>query len=495
MPSYRRRPGALAPLLLASTLLGACASVDPGPTYRDVGTLLAERQTPPPEWVAGSNPLNLDEATLLGRDDVVRLVVQHSPSLQAKLEEVGIAVADLAQATRLSNPGLSASARSASGESGTNVELGIAQNLLQLLTLSARKRLARSELEETKLHVAKHVLATARDAETAYLELVAAQQRVDLREVIHEAASASYDLAQRFFDAGNINELQLRREQALFEETRVAMLESQKERTRARRALRDLLGTWGETERLWQVGSRLPDLPAETLDVAELEVQAVEERLDLQAGVQEVRTLELALGITRRWRLLGGLEIEASAERELDGVWVIGPGIDLQLPIFDQGQPRLARAQAALRQAERQLEAQIAMARSEVNQLHEQLDLERELAGRYLHHVIPMNQRTVRLAQEQYNYMLIGIFEVLEAKNDEYDAYAHYIDTVRDYWQTRAQLRFAVGGRLPDVPFEVTGDPPAAKAPEEEHDHQGHNDTNHDDTSHDPMNHDEGDLR
>ena len=41
--------------------------------------------------------------------------------------------------------------------------------------------------------------------------------------------------------------------------------------------------------------------------------------------------------------------------------------------------------------------------------------------------LIPQRVETVARAQEEVNYMLIGIFELLALKQDEYDAYQGYL--------------------------------------------------------------------
>ena len=441
----------------AAILLAGCASIDVAGPMRSIEQQVQERiDAPVPEWseqwhTEGSATIAIPKGTILERDDAVRLTLAYNPGLRALLEEVGFAAADLAEAGLLSNPSLHVSARSPEGgHSGTNVELALAQNLLKIFTLRQSERLATSELEETRLRIAHAVLEIAQEAELAYLDLVAAEQLLELRRTIVDASRASLELAQRFRDAGNISELQLRREQALFETAAVDYLGAQRSLAGARRGLRDLLGTWGTSESNWSVEPRLADIPAEEVALGALETHAVRQRLDLQAALQEVETLELALGITRRFRLLGGLEIEASAERELDGLWVVGPGIDVELPIFNSGRARVARAQGALRQAQRRLEALAVAIRSEVLLLRQEVLLQKTTAERYLTRVIPNRERTVQLAQQRYNYMLAGIFEVLESKQREYEAYERYIETVRDYWKAKTRLRFAVGGRFPD---------------------------------------------
>ena len=45
--------------------------------------------------------------------------------------------------------------------------------------------------------------------------------------------------------------------------------------------------------------------------------------------------------------------------------------------------------------------------------------------------------------------MLIGVFELIQAKVQEYNAYESYLEAVRDYWLARVELMRAVGQRLP----------------------------------------------
>jgi cobalt-zinc-cadmium efflux system outer membrane protein len=62
---------------------------------------------------------------------------------------------------------------------------------------------------------------------------------------------------------------------------------------------------------------------------------------------------------------------------------------------------------------------------------------------------MPLRERIVALTMQKYNYMLAGTFELLMAKQQEFENYQKYIETVRDYWITRAELQRTLGGRLP----------------------------------------------
>ena len=45
--------------------------------------------------------------------------------------------------------------------------------------------------------------------------------------------------------------------------------------------------------------------------------------------------------------------------------------------------------------------------------------------------------------------MIIGVFGLIQAKRQEYDAYQSYLEAIRDYWLARTDLMRAVGDRLP----------------------------------------------
>jgi len=62
---------------------------------------------------------------------------------------------------------------------------------------------------------------------------------------------------------------------------------------------------------------------------------------------------------------------------------------------------------------------------------------------------LPLRERIVDLTLQKYNYMLVGTFDLLMAKQREFDDYQKYIETLRDYWIIRTDMARAAGGRMP----------------------------------------------
>jgi cobalt-zinc-cadmium efflux system outer membrane protein len=346
----------------------------------------------------------------------------------------------------------------------------VAQNLLSFVMRPARRRLAETQYRRAQLQVAAEVLEHAAEVEAAYWELVAAEHAVELRGTIVDAAEAASELAARMRTAGTASELDAARERSLHETTLVAMRRAEGDRVSARERLARLLGLESADAEAFSTPARLPDLPAEDPPLEGLELLAVGERLDLEATGQEVEAIAQALGITRKWRWFVLAELGVEADRELDGEWLVGPKVELQLPIFDQRRGELRRREAELRQAEHRLRGLALEIRSQVREGRESLLLARDLVRRYREEVIPLRERVVALLQQRHDFMLVGAFELLEARREEFESYEEYLHAVRDYYVARARLARAVGGRLPrPAPSEA----PAVAVPSPAHEHHG----------------------
>ncbi len=172
------------------------------------------------------------------------------------------------------------------------------------------------------------------------------------------------------------------------------------------------------------------------------------QRLDLQAARAQVAAAERALALKVGTRFLpAGISLGVNTEREPEGEQITGPTLDLELPIFNQGQGEIATLRARDLQARRQLEAKLVDAHAEVRVARAQVAANRALAVSLRDTVLPQRQQALRLTLEQYNSMLKGAYDLLTAKANEAAAERTYLEAWRDYWIARADLERAVGGK------------------------------------------------
>lgn len=446
-------PARALPALAFALALAGCASLSPQPPADEVSSLLESRGAVAVDWSAVGAPADerralsewLDKPMTL--DAALRVAMLQSPSLREEYARLGLARAEVLEAVQLENPRLSMSRLSVDG-GGHNRTAGLSLPLVDLLVLPARARLAAADYERARLDVAGSVLGIAADVEAAWYAYVAARQVAAMRGAVAEGSAASAELAQRFFDAGNISELQLRQEQAIASEARIDALRARADAGRHRLELNTLLGLSGPAAQ-WEVSENLPlPVPRED-DPAQLVQLARDGNLELLAARQEAQVLADALGLTRTLRWLGSSEIGYEREEEADGKRLRGPHLSLELPVFNQGQAKMARAQAQLAGALARVQRAELSSENAVRLGAEAVSALREVVALHRDALVPQREDIVARQQERQNFMLIGVFELVQAKVAEYDAYQAYLEAVRDYWLARVELSRAVGQRLP----------------------------------------------
>jgi len=381
-------------------------------------------------------------------DAAVQIALLNNRELQATFEEIGIANADLIEAGLLKNPVFAGDARFPNrAPSGTNLEMSIAQEFFDLLVIPLRKKVAAVQLEKTKLRAGDAILKLAAEVKTAFYELQAEQQLIGRLKAINETDAAAVELAQRQHEAGNINDLDLANQQATYSQSKLDIAETSMSIRSNREKLNRLMGMWGDAT-AWKIADELPPVPSGDFPQQRLESLAINQRLDLAATKTEIGALVGSLGITKTYRYVGSIEFGLDTEKETDGQRVTGPTWQLELPVFNQGQGRIAKLAAQLRQAERRLESDAVAIRAEVRVARDRLIAKRDLANYYHDELLPERKKILELTLTHYNAMLKSPFDLLLAKQNEISAERGYIDAVRDYWIARSDLERAIGGRL-----------------------------------------------
>jgi cobalt-zinc-cadmium efflux system outer membrane protein len=381
-------------------------------------------------------------------DTAVQIALLNNRSLQATFEEIGLSAADLIEAATIPNPRFDLAIRFPDKPpSGTYVDYGAAIDFLSIIMIPLKKQVAKVQLEAAALRVADATLELVSQVKSAFYSLQASQQLLRRFEVIVDTNAASLDLAQRQHEAGNITDLALARQQASYSRSRLDVASTEAEIRRNGERFNRLLGLWGaDTE--WQIAGELPEVPSSDIPMRALERLAISQRLDLQANYLQVTNQVKSLGLTKSFRLVGVLDFGVNSERETDSQTRTGPTFTIELPIFNQGQARIARGEAALRQSQDKFEGLAVEVRSQIRELRDELTSKREIARFYQGELLPGQRRILNESLIQYNAMEIENFELFSAKAEEARTEREYLEAVRDYWITRAELERAVGGNL-----------------------------------------------
>lgn len=441
-------------LLLFFAVTG-CASVDLRTGFPEVGAVVKDRYATKIVWNAGTE---LDQEaddqlrSLLGRtltaDDAVQIALLSNRELQAMYTDLGVAQADLVQAGLFKNPILDAAILFPLSGVRPDLQFSAAISLLDAFYVPLRKRVAAAQFEETKLRVTGAVLDFVPKVRHAFYAHQANEQLLELRQTIVRALTASFDVSRRLHSAGNITDLDLARDRAGMEVSKVGLRSAEVAARQSREQLNSLMGLSGP-ETTWDIGERLPEIPTEPVPVNDLERTAVSRSIDLSVARQRILVAGQRLGYDRASALIPSVDFGPSAERDPSEGWRVGPVLSLPIPLFDQGQARVARAAAELRGAQQEYFALAVRIRAAARAVADRMRGAQDRAAYYRDILLPLQERIVNEAQLQYNAMQIGVFQLLRDRERQIETAVAYVEVLREYWTARADLQHILSGRLP----------------------------------------------
>jgi len=219
-----------------------------------------------------------------------------------------------------------------------------------------------------------------------------------------------------------------------------------------RETLTRLLGL--STGTALRLPDRLPDLPAVPRDLADVEAIALRERLDIQASRLQAAHTATSLGLTRTTRFINVLDLDYVRNSQSGQTTAPGYAITLELPLFDWGTARVAKAEALYMQAVDKVAQAAIDARSEARQSYSDYRSAYDLARHYRDEVIPLRKKISDETMLRYNGMLVSVFELLTDAREQATAVNATIAAQKDFWLAHTNLEAALGGRLPPAPKE-----------------------------------------
>ena len=442
-------------LLVLLLFVSGCASMALNAGFDDVRAVVGERSGSQLFW---NNDTELDKEaaekldSLLKRkltaEDAVQIALLNNRELQATYSDLGVAQADLVQAGLLSNPIFDAAVMfPISGGGRPDLELSAAMNFLNIFYIPLRKRVAAARYEKSKTRVTGSVLDFAGRARRAFYSYEADEQMLELRRTVVQALAASFEVTRRLHDAGNLSDLDFARERAQLEAGKLALRSAEISVRQSREELNILMGVWGEQTE-WQSAGRLPDIPEPPVQTKDIERLALERSLDLASARQRIVAEGAQLELSRWTGLLPELNAGPAAERN-DGEWEAGPRLDFAIPLFDQGQARVARTAAELRRFQQEYYALGVRIRAQARAVRDRLEGTSDRALYYRDILLPLHNLIVNEAQLQYNAMQLGPLQLLRAREQQIETAVSYIVALRDYWLARADIGQTLSGRPP----------------------------------------------
>lgn len=490
---YRKktRVGIVCSLALAAV---GCATVDPQSDYDRVTQLIEERtgatETYSPaidELVDGKvDALLADGLTV---DEAVRVCLLNNRSFQAMFQKVGASRADVVQSGLVSNPSISLMVQFPEGGGRTKLDLGISQQLVDLWQIPVRRKIADAQLEETILDVTRRAIELTAEVKTKCYRYLSIEQAEAITQQNIELSQQSLELAMERFKAGEASRLDVNLTRAKLLEVELEALALRRDRQVAQAAVARVLGLSRSTKP-WVLKDSLPQ-PTTLMDDVDLITHAMSERIDARMIQSQVAAAEQELALewlkvvpnvtagaalersearaipgrkvfadTARESVANGKltapSIQSKAQRDLERRQIIdallGPSLDITLPIFDQNQAQIAKAKYKVAEKRKAYEDLLDDVANQVRQAAAVARNAAEQVRNYADKILPQAQENVEAARRLYLAGEQSILVLIESQETLIKQRRLFQDVLRDYAVAIAELQSAVGGRLPAGP-------------------------------------------
>ena len=449
--TYFQRRAAPLCLVFLSLLLAGCATFSTDGGFTDVERVTKDRIGKDVKWARTDGEQNtiitrVNEllSSPLTADSAVQIALLNNRGLQADFAELGIAEAELVSASRLPNPGFSFM-RSKRGDE-IEVERGLHFNLARLLTLPLAKKMEAQRFGLAKGSAATAAIRLAGATRNAYFQALAEEETIRYMRKVRGVAESSAELARRMASVGNWSRLQQAREQGFYADAALNVARAEQASVRAREALTRLLGVWG-TQTQYALPERLPDLPKVPDERPDIEQRAMQTRLDVMGAKLGAESLASNLGLSKATRFINVLDIGAIRDMSNQQQTRRAYEISLELPLFDWGTSRVAKAEAMYMQAVNRAAETAINARSEVRESYQNYRVAYDIAKHYRDEVVPIKKRIADENLLRYNGMLIGVFDLLADARSQIGSVSSYIEALRDFWLAESNLQQAMIGK------------------------------------------------
>jgi outer membrane protein TolC len=440
--------------LLALIALTSCATLSPDGGIDSVQALARDRigkevALAPKDSAATTAVIRELLRKPLAVEDAIQIALLNNAGLKASLAELGISEADLVQAGRLPNPRFTYSNRRNSEI--TTIDRTVMVSVLSLLTMPLAQQLAGRQYEAAQLRAAAEVVQLVGETRRTYFAAVAAQESVKYLQQVKLAAEAAAQLATDMARVGNFNKLAQMREQVFYADATGQLARGKLAATLERERLTRLLGL-SDADLAYRLPERLPELPNTPLEPVDAQRTALERRLDVLMAKRDTEAMAANLGLSKATRFINVFEAGYTNESNTGEKRQNGYEIDIEIPLFDWGDAKLARAEATYMQSVYRLQSVALSAQSDVRETYQTYRTMFDLARHYRDEVVPLRKRIADENVLRYNGMLVSVFELLADAREQIASVNAYIDATRDFWIAETDLQLALSGTSPESP-------------------------------------------
>ena len=408
-----------------------------------------------------ANPVSRPRpAGTLHLNQLIALAERDNKDLHAARYAIDVARARLLQAGVRANPRLDLAARSDflfNNDGEYAISAAISQEFPVAGRILRQKDVARVDIALAETEVANAQRRIAEDIAGKVYRLLVSEQQVGTLDSLIGVDEKLAQTTRNRFRAAEVSELDVNTVQIDMQRLMLERSLLQSERQTLTAALNTLIGRAPTTP--LDVAGPLPATDA-VPDLQQLQRRALQQRPDFQGALLSVdrAAAEKALARAQRWQdWTVGLEL-AQEKQVVFGAppqgtdRAIGVSVSIPLPLFNKSQGLIAEADANREQALARVDALRLGILAEVAGAHAEATRLQVLLQQFGKSMLPISERSVRLARQGYDMGLIPVFDVVQAQRQLGELNKSYLSTLDQFVQAVVRLHAAAGDYAPLSP-------------------------------------------
>ena len=374
----------------------------------------------------------------LTSQEAVSIALWNSPSFQVVLADLGLARADLVEAGLLRNPVFSLLFPLGPKQLEWTLQFPL-EALWQRPKRVAAARLNAQAVSERLVWDALTLVAQTR---TAHADAVIAERRLQLTIENADLVQRLAGITEARLRAGDISELEARSARSDAARVQVVRRAMEHDRNLARLTLAATLG-------LEAVADQLRPVPGGVIDPSMCGTEAA--RLeDALASRPDVRAAEIGIEAAAqraRWErsrvftLMGTLDANGKGEEGFE----MGPGVNLDLPIFSRNQGAIGRADVEVERSSRQYAVVRAHVVSDVRSATVRVQQSEQAIAAWRDEIVPSLEIEQRQSESAYQAGEIPLFTLLDVSRRLVDGRTRLLDAEADLQRATIALERSIG--------------------------------------------------
>ncbi|WP_158213457.1 TolC family protein [Pigmentiphaga sp. NML080357] len=377
------------------------------------------------------------DAPALGTDvtlpQLLELVRNNSPALQAERTQVAMAEADLMTAQTFSNPSVAYTHKR--GERETT----LSQDIPIFGQRGARIESARSGVEAARAQLRLVYAQALQEAARDFMSLLVAQEREKRWLDAKDDLESAFRIVQGQVQAGARSRYDLTRLEIERASLDAQLAQAQAETLQASARVAASVGAPAWRPRA--AGSIAPHWTALSFDTmwpqAQNRLPTVRAALAQQAFAEKQLDAERREAYPTPTFMVGRLNNNEGRSTEY--------GVSVAIPLFDRNQGPIARAAAEADGMRLRSRAIVVAAEGELRRATEQLDRRQQLAERFEKEGLAMVPRLRQMAQDAYTLGRGSILDLVDAIQAVAEKKNTYLDLVEAVLQAEVDVRIASG--------------------------------------------------